>query len=337
VPQCRSAAVMIRATATLRRSVRTFSAWPLAAPRTVSLIGAPQQFGQPRGGVENAPKLLRQAGLAETVANLDWRVNDEGDVDMQTTQDVAGPLRHAAQIGHGSRKLMEACVNAHARGNFVLTLGGDHSVALGTVSAALKARPSTKVLWVDAHADCNSPATSPSGNAHGMPLAFLLKLVQSSELGAASQAFAWLDDVRLAPQNLAFVGLRDVDAEERKILLRLRERGAFVSTMHDVDRRGIGHVVDTALDHLGDDGPLHCSFDVDSCDPLIAPATGTAVRGGLTYREAHFLCEALAATGRLGSLDVVEVNSALADPVGAKATVDLAAGLVASALGAVIL
>ena len=143
---------MIRGTALLRQATRAFSAWPLAAPRTVSIIGAPQQFGQPRGGVENAPKLLRQAGLAETVSSLDWRVNDEGDVDMQTTQDVAGPLRHAAQIGHGSQNLMEACVKAHARGNFVLTLGGDHSVALGTVSAALKARPSTKVLWVDMRA-----------------------------------------------------------------------------------------------------------------------------------------------------------------------------------------
>ena len=137
-PSPRTNETMIRATTTLSR---TFSAWPLTTPRTVSLIGAPQQFGQPRGGVENAPKLLRQAGLAETVSSLDWRVNDEGDVDMETTQDVAGPLRHAAQIGHGSQKLMEACVNAHERGNFVLTLGGDHSVALGTVAAAVKARP----------------------------------------------------------------------------------------------------------------------------------------------------------------------------------------------------
>ena len=206
----------------------------LAPRRAAPVSQSARRNIRQRRGVENAPKLLRAAGLAETVAKLDWRVNDEGDVDMQTTQDVAGPLRHAAQIGHGSRKLMEACVKAHARGNFVLTLGGDHSVALGTVAAAVTARPATKVLWVDAHADCNSPSTSPSGNAHGMPLAFLLKLVQSSELGAAAQAFAWLDDVRLAPQNLAFVGLRDIDAE-RKILLRLR-KGAFVSTMR-VDGR----------------------------------------------------------------------------------------------------
>ena len=318
------------------RAARALSSWPLAAPRTVSVVGAPQQFGQPRGGVEHAPTLLRAAGLHAAIATLDWRIDDAGDVDMDTTQDIAGPLRHAAEIGHGSRKLMEACYEAHCKGHFVLTLGGDHSIALGTVAAALKARPSTKVLWVDAHADCNSPATSPSGNAHGMPLAFLLGLVEPKELGDAAHAFAWLEDVRLDPRNLAFVGLRDVDAAERKILLKLRERGCSVSTMHDVDRKGIGQVVDSALDHLGD-GPLHCSLDVDACDPLIAPATGTAVRGGLTYREAHFLCEALSATGRLGSLDVVEVNSALADPAGAKATVDLAKGLVASALGAVIL
>ena len=217
---------------------------------------------------------------------------------------------------------------------------------------SLTARPETRVLWIDAHADVNTPATSPSGNMHGMPLAFLLGLVEPASLGAAAPAYAWLLEhlprPLLAPERIAYVGLRDVDADERDALRRLRERGAYVTSMSDVDRRGIGAVTDGALAHLGYDvgggtdhanggAALHMSFDVDACDPLIAPATGTAVRGGLTYREAHFVCEAAAATGALGSLDIVEVNQALSDVKGADDTVQLAMGLVASALGDSIL
>ena len=186
-------------------------------------------------------------------------------------------------------------------GRFVLTMGGDHSIALGTVAAACAARPDTRVLWVDAHADANSPGTSPSGNMHGMPLAFLLGLVEAESLDEDATYFDWLlEKPFLSPERLAYVGLRDVDDDERCALRGLAARGTYVSSMHDVDKYGIGRVVDEALAHLGYDGtdevpaPLHLSFDVDACDPLIAPATGTAVRGGLSFREAHFVCAAAA-------------------------------------------
>ena len=329
------------------------AAWPLRVPNTVALIGAPQQYGQPQSGVHKGPALLRAAGMRKIAAGLRWHVEDLGDVDMEagpeaaTSPSKAGrrAARHAATIGAGSRRLFEACRAAHGDGRLVLTMGGDHSIALGTVAAALSARPETRVLWVDAHADANSPATSPSGNMHGMPLAFLLGLVDAASLGEEAPFFEWLLDEggpRLAPEHLAYVGLRDVDDSERCTLRALAGRGAYVSSMHDVDKYGIGRVVDEALGHLGYGGegappPLHLSFDVDACDPLIAPATGTAVRGGLSFREAHFVCEAAAATGALGSLDIVEVNEALSDVRGADDTVQLAAGLVASALGDSIL
>ena len=328
--------------------VRAMSSWPLRVPHTVALVGAPQQYGQPQSGVHKGPALLRAAGMRQIAAGLRWHVEDLGDVDMETTPQTptsrparrGRDARHAATIGAGSRRLFDACRAAHEDGRFVLTMGGDHSIALGTVAAACAARPDTRVLWVDAHADANSPGTSPSGNMHGMPLAFLLGLVEAESLDEDATYFDWLlEKPFLSPERLAYVGLRDVDDDERCALRGLAARGTYVSSMHDVDKYGIGRVVDEALAHLGYDGtdeppaPLHLSFDVDVCDPLIAPATGTAVRGGLSFREAHFVCEAAAMTGALGSLDIVEVNESLSDVRGAEDTVQLATGLVASALG----
>ncbi|KAJ1445581.1 hypothetical protein M885DRAFT_626047 [Pelagophyceae sp. CCMP2097] len=349
-------------------AARRFSVapWPLRQPPTVAIIGAPQQYGQPFSGAHRGPGLLRDGGLRDVLTELRWHVDDKGDVDMESSEPARSPppkaasrssapgapgAKHAAAIGAGSKRLFDACVAAHHAGSFVLTLGGDHSVALGSVAAALAARPETRVLWVDAHADVNTPPQSPSGNMHGMPLAFLLGLVDRSQDDTAGD-FDWIPAKGLLrPDRLAYVGLRDVDEEERRNLRLLREQGCFVSTMHDVDKSGIGAVMAQALAALGYDAdapahawdaastgaqpPLHLSFDVDACDPLIAPATGTAVRGGLSYREAHYVCEAAAPF--LASLDVVEVNCELSDANGAKMTVELANGLIASALGDSIL
>ncbi|KAJ8600763.1 hypothetical protein CTAYLR_006101 [Chrysophaeum taylorii] len=309
----------------------------LRQPATVAIIGAPQNRGQPYIGTDRGPALLRRAGVREMLASLGWRVDDRGDCDMGGPVEAGWP-KNAAAVEAGSRSLFEAAKRAHADGCLVLALGGDHSIALGSVAAAIASRPETRILWVDAHADCNTPETSRSGNMHGMPLGYLLGLDGS---------MGWLP--RLDPRHLAFVGLRDVDPEERKTLRRLRDDGAFVSTMKEVDGLGIGGVMREALEALGffrgghhdeksnkNSPPLHLSFDIDAIDPQIAPATGTVVRGGLSFREAHYVCEAVWETGALGSMDIVEVNDGLTDAAQAQETVDLAAALVVSACGDVI-
>ena len=279
--------------------------------------------------------------LSRKVAALGWRVNDRGDVRMganshasEVSSALANGARNAAAVFSGAARLAEATCAAASAGHFVLTLGGDHSVALGSVAGVLRARPRTGVLWVDAHADLNDPASSPSGNAHGMPLSFLL--------GAAPAPTAlakWLGDGKppLTAADVVYVGLRDLDPGEKAAIKALRIR-AF--TMRDVDRLGIGAVMDAALAALLASGPrpLHLSFDIDACDPSIAPATGTPVPGGLSWRESHFVCEAAARSRALASMDIVEVNPALGgSPAAGEATVRLARGLIESALGKDIL
>ena len=192
-------------------------------------------------------------------------------------------------------------------GHFSLVLGGDHSVAMGSISGVLRERPNLGVLWVDAHADINTMDTSASGNIHGMPVSFLLRLLEVTELPGCE----WMADVpKLLPENLVYVALRDVDDGEKRLLRKL---GIKAFTMHDVDHHGIGKVMEMALDTLVGKGerPLHMSFDIDATDPSIAPATGTAVVGGLNYRESHYVCEAMAETRLMGSMDMVEVNATL--------------------------
>ncbi len=233
------------------------------------------------------------------------------------------------------------------QGHFHLLLGGDHTVALGSISGLLSVRPNTRVLWVDAHADINTPTTSLSQNCHGMPVAFLTKLVNPSTLGPH---WEWLHSVPPLPlKHLCYVGLRDVDEGEVRVLKKL---GVLCFTMHDIDRVGIGEVMKRALKHLLNGGgvtsttsaatsppPLHLSFDIDACDPSVAPSTGTAVPGGLTFREAHFICESAAASGALCSMDLVEVNPELGTPeeVARGATARAAVALIGSALGKTVL
>jgi len=216
-------------------------------------------------------------------------------------------------------------------------------VGTGTVAGMLAARPDTGVVWVDAHSDINTPLTSQSGNMHGMPIALLMKLQGTQGL----PGFDWLDDVPpLRPEQVAYVGLRDLDEGERVALRELRSEGMFVSTMQDVDAVGVGKVMERALVSLGEHRPLHLSYDIDALDPAVAPATGTVVRGGLSFREGNYIAEALAETGRLASMDMVEVNHALGERSKAagsavsregEMTTEMALVLIASALGSRIL
>lgn len=307
-------------------------------PKVVSIVGAPMSFGQPLAGTDDGPTLLRGGGLHGMLSGLNWRVDDTGDLTFippsmrDPVMDPAhGLCKESFAVGAACKKISDEVERCAREGHFVLTLGGDHSIAAGTCKGILSARPDTGIIWVDAHADINTPSTSGSGNIHGMPVAFLMqKLVDQAKL----PGFEWMKEGPfLQPEKLVYVGLRDVDDGEVETIRRL---GIKTFTMQHVDRFGIGKVMEMALEHLGD-VPLHLSYDIDAVDPAIAPSTGTLVRGGMTYREAHYVAEACFETGQLASLDMVEVNPKLAPGVGADITVEMALGIVTSAMGTAIM
>lgn len=244
--------------------------------------------------------------------------------------------RTVSAVAHNVSQVVESISK---QGNLPLTLGGDHSLALGTLAGTLRARPETGIIWVDAHSDINTPETTESGNLHGCPVSFLLGL-QGTDVEPFNKWLPPRDSPILKPESIVYIGLRDIDAGERKIL---RENNIKCFSMHHVDRYGIGNVVEQALDHLngGNQGkrsrPIHLSFDVDALDPTVAPSTGTPVRGGLTWREGHTICEMLAETGCLVAVDLMEVNPSLMEKRDAEQTVAVGCSLIRSALGETLL
>ena len=309
----------------------------VAAPKTCSIIGAPMTLGQPLLGKDYGPKLLREKGLTSEITNLDWRVSDSGDLQFPSPSgndpqldSKLGKAKNCYPVGLGNKQIFEAAYESHQNQMFTLVIGGDHSVAFGTVAAAIKCNPDVGVVWVDAHADLNTPLTSPSGNMHGMPLGLLMGLCDPASI----PGFEWMQEVpQLKPEQLSYIGLRDVDKGEAKAI---RDLGIQAFTMHDIDRYGIGGVVNQVLKNQGD-RPLHLSYDIDAVDPIEAPSTGTVVRGGLTFREAHFVAEAISDTGNLKSMDIVEVNPQLEPGEGANMTADMGLQLTLSAMGTRIL
>lgn len=314
----------------------------VAQPRAVEIIGAPMTAGQPLLGTDVGPELIRKHGLRSRLASLGWRVSDRGDLAFPapaandaSIDPAHGHAKNSVAVGRGNKILSDAVADALGGGRFPLVVGGDHSVAFGSLAGVLRHNPDTRVLWVDAHADINTPTISPSGNMHGMPLGKFLGL-PGFETGRVP-GFEWMDEdgvPGLDPSRLVYVGLRDVDDGEVRALRSLA--GVTCFTMSHVDRHGIGPLMEMALEALGGDDhatPIHMSFDIDSVDPLEAPSTGTVVRGGLSYREAHYVCERVAETGRLASMDMVEVNPNLSHGEDADATADLALALTESAMG----
>mmetsp|Transcript_81346 Transcript_81346/g.170072 ORF Transcript_81346/g.170072 Transcript_81346/m.170072 type:complete len:377 (+) Transcript_81346:134-1264(+) len=318
--------------------------------KTISVIGAPLAAGQHQLGVEKGPDYIRKGGLETVARQLGWSVEDVGNLDMDgaaaafTGISTMPQVRNCEKIGYANRVLHEAVRNEARKGNFVLTLGGDHSIGSATVTGMKAAHEDLCVIWIDAHADCNTPGTSPSGNYHGMSAAHALGWIHPPLPG-----WEWMkQDHHIKESRMAFIGLRDVDVYERALL---RDSGVAVFTMHEVDRWGIGRVVDMALHRVNphSDRPIHLSFDIDACDPSVAPGTGTCSRGGLSFREAHYICERLSMTNNLASMDLVEVNPDLDELVPEKMhgdnasitaqhqTVRLALELVGSALGRTIL
>jgi arginase len=297
--------------------------------REVDLIGAPLDLGAGRRGVDMGPSAIRYAGLEQQLAEkLGVRVNDVGNVIspvVETTEMGDTHARYLSQILDLCDRLSGLVEEAAARGALPLVLGGDHSVALGSLVGMAKVRGAGGVVWVDAHGDLNTPATSPSGNVHGMVLA--------AALGLGGDAFSrdgWpLPAVE--PGRVALVGVRSLDDGERVLL---RQIDAKVFTMSEIDRIGVEPCMREAIAHAAGGAFLHVSLDLDVVDPDYAPGVGTPVRGGLSYREAHLAMETVAESGLIDSMDVVEVNPVLDRE---NATGQLAVELVASALGARIL
>lgn len=276
---------------------------------TVGVISAPFSGGQPRGGVDFGPERLVESGLVGDAEALGWTVDQGAGASRfpsirspPTPDEPIGKLLKPRYVSTVNRDVAEH-VYAHAsRGDLALTLGGDHSLALATVSGTFRAHPEACLIWIDAHADLNTPLTTPSGNIHGCPVSFLLGLE-----GTQIPEFDWIEPI-LKAERLVYIGLRDIDAGEKELLKKHKIK-AF--SMHHVDRYGIGKVVEDALAAVdGLNRPIHLSFDVDALDPSVTPSTGTPVRGGLTFREGHYIVERIAETGNLVSFDCMEVRSA---------------------------
>ncbi|KAG9241432.1 arginase [Calycina marina] len=313
----------------------------LTKPDEIGVVAVGFSGGQCKPGVDAAPSALIASGLltqlhTELGYNLhhDDTVHSYKDLMPSEDPDVRG-MKNPLAVSAVTKKLSEQ-VYAHAKeGRCVLTLGGDHSIAIGTVSGTAKAIKERlgremAVIWVDAHADINTPETSDSGNIHGMPVAFLTGLAKEKR----EEIFGWLQkDNLVSVKKLVYIGLRDVDRGEKQIL---QEHGICAFSMHDIDRHGIGRIMEMALGHIGNDTPIHLSFDVDALDPMWAPSTGTPVRGGLTLREGDYIAECVHATGSLIAMDLVEVNPTLepgVNDIGAHETVRAGCSLVRCALG----
>jgi arginase len=303
-------------------------------PRShIAIIGAPLDLGQGRRGVDMGPSAVRVANLNARLASLGYEVQDLGNVPVEQAE--AAPEGHPRakylpQIAATCQRLALLVAETLTGGGVPLVLGGDHSVAVGTVSGVshfLRQRQQkVGLIWLDAHADINTPDSSPSGNVHGMPLACIV----GEGPAELTELFGYKPKV--APGNVVIVGLRDVDQTEKP---HVRGFGVHAFTMRDIDERGMRSVMEEAI-RLASDGAegFHLSLDMDFVDPKDAPGVGTPVRGGATYREAHLAMEMICDSRRMTSMEVVEVNPVIDE---ANRTADLAVELVMSGLGKRIL
>jgi arginase len=302
--------------------------------RPVHIIGVPMDLGGNRRGVDMGPSAFRIAGLGEQIANLGATVLDKGDLPapIAETQEARDERKkYVREIAGVCQKLYQTALQSLLEGAVPIVLGGDHSLGAGSVAASSEWARKTReqpigLLWIDAHGDMNTPATSQSGNVHGMPLAALLgsEPPELARIGGTSP--------KVHPANTVLIGVRNLDEREK---VAVRQSQIHVFTMKDIDRQGIALVAEQAVNLAGEGtAGIHVSFDMDVCDPSIAPGVGTPVKGGLNYREAHMLMEIVADSGMLTVLDMVEVNPTLDVR---NATAQLGTELALSALGMKIL
>jgi arginase len=301
--------------------------------KPIHIIGVPLDLGGARRGVDMGPSAFRIAGLGERIATLGYSVTDKGDLPAPIPE-TRGPgderKKYIREIARVCQKLYQTALATLDEEGMPLVLGGDHSLAAGSVAAAAEAARRTEkplgLIWVDAHGDMNTPASSTSGNVHGMPLAALLggEPAELSKIGGASP--------KVLPSHTVLVGVRNLDEREKDLV---RESKIHVFTMKDIDRAGVAAIAEQAIAIAGNGtAGIHVSLDLDVCDPSIAPGVGTPVKGGLDYREAHMLMEMVADSGMLTSLDMVEVNPTLDLR---NTTAELATELALSILGMKIL
>jgi len=291
----------------------------------VRVIGVPMDLGADRRGVDIGASAIRYAGLNDQLRHLGYEVHDVGNivVPQPESQPIGNTrLKYLDPILKVSEELADMVTSALEAKEFPLVLGGDHSIALGSITGVTRVYKDISVIWIDAHADFNTEESTPSGNIHGMILAALAGIGDSKLTGIGGWA------PKIDTRKIILVGARDLDRGEREFLF---SHSVHVFTMSDIDQRGISNVMQEALLLAGkaSDG-IHLSLDMDALDPVHAPGVGTPVRGGLTYREAHMIMELIAESGHLIGMDVVEVNPILDRE---NATALLAVELVMSALG----
>ncbi|MBS3945523.1 MAG: arginase [Melioribacter sp.] len=295
----------------------------------IDLIGFPMDLGADHRGVDMGPSALRIAGIQNKLTNLGYTVSDLGDISIrnQEIQQVKNPrLKYLDEIIKTTDILAKKVEKSLASDHFPLCLGGDHSMAIGTIAGISSFCKSNNIelglIWIDAHADLNTDETTPSGNIHGMSVAASLGYGNKK----LTELFGFSPKVK--PENVAMIGLRSVDPGERELIKKLNLK---VYTMTDIDRKGIGFLIDKILKDLKTRVQhIHVSFDVDSIDPVTAPGVGTPVSGGLSYREAHLLMESIAECGCMSSLEVAEVNPILDNK---NRSAEITAELVASSMG----
>ncbi len=302
-------------------------------PQTIAILGAPLDLGAGRRGVDMGPSALRVANLNARLQTLGYKVEDLGNVQVhqqESTKPGDPHARYLKPIAATCHELALSVEKAASQGKFPLVLGGDHSIAVGTINGVAarfrKRRQNIGVIWIDAHTDMNTPDTSPSGNVHGMPLACVV--------GHGPRALTHLmnHSPAVSPRNVVLVGIRDVDATEKPVV---RNSGVKVFTMRDIDERGMRAVMRDAVTIASQGAAgIHLSLDMDAVDPDEAPGVGTPVRGGISYREAHLAMEILCDSRLLRSMEVVEVNPVLD---AANRTALLGVELVMSAMGKRIL
>lgn len=293
---------------------------------SLSMIGVSLDLGQSRRGVDMGPSAIRYAGVVERLEAMGHVVTDEGDIHIDAglqAENSDSKLKNLKEVVQTNTLLAEKVASVLANDRFPLVLGGDHSIAIGTLAGLATKYNNLGVIWYDAHADMNTDKTSPSGNIHGMPLAV------SMGIGDKRLVNLHHEGQKVKPENIIIIGARSIDPGERELI---RELGIQVYTMHEIDKYGMTTVVEKALQRLQEnqvDG-VHLSLDLDALDPLYTPGVGTPVTGGVSYRESHLAMEILEESGLITSAEFVEVNPILDEK---NKTADVAVGLMGSLFG----
>lgn len=270
--------------------------------KEIAIIGVPIDFGQNKRGVDMGPSAIRYASLVEELQNLDYHVSDFGNISvpLRSTTVQNKNLKNLSEIEEVCEVLKEDVSKIIEKNKFPIILGGDHSIAIGTVAGITKKYTNLGVIWFDAHGDMNTPETTPSGNIHGMSLAVLLGYGELSLVRIAGNV--------LKSENVVIIGARSLDIGEQNFI---KEKGIKVYTMHEIDKLGMCQVIEQSLAYLSHCEGIHVSLDLDGLDPSDAPGVGTQVEGGITYREGHLAMEMMAESRRVVSLELVEVNPIL--------------------------